>query len=320
MNRTTKIWLMAAAALVLLGVLGFVGVMAANHWEFSALGGEDFVTETYEIGEAFDGLSICSDTADIRFERSVDGSCRVEFYARPKAKHGAVVQRGTLLIEEGDERSWYEQFSLSFDSPRMTVYLPGNAYASLDIWVDTGDVVIPQDFMFETVQITASTGDVDYRASASGVVRIANSTGQIHAEGCSAGSMELSTSTGRMELRSIVCAGELSQRVSTGRSVLTDVRCQSLRSGGSTGELTMERVIAAETVSIERSTGDVKLEDCDAAELDIQTGTGDVSGTLLTEKVFLVQSDTGRVSVPETTAGGVCRVTTDTGDITITIP
>lgn len=320
MKRSAKIWLTVAAALVLLGVLGFVGVMAANHWEFSALGSTDLVTETYEIGEDFADLSIRSDMADICFERSEDGRCRVEFFARPKAQHSAAVQRGTLLIEERDERSWYEQLSFSFENPRITVYLPGNTYASLEISEDTGDVVIPRDFAFETVQITASTGDVDYRASASGAVRIALSTGQIHAEGCSAGSMELSTSAGSMELRSIDCAGELRQQVSTGRSVLTDVRCQSLRSGGSTGDLMMERVIAAETVTIERGTGGVRLEGCDAAELDIQTGTGDVSGSLLSEKVFLVKTDTGRISVPETTSGGVCRITTDTGDIFITIP
>ena len=72
-------------------------------------------------------------------------------------------------------------------------------------------------------------------------------------------------------------------------------------------------------MTVERSTGDVRLEQCDAEELDIRTDTGDVKGSLLTEKVFIVRSDTGRIKVPESITGGKCRVTTDTGDIEITV-
>jgi len=49
--------------------------------------------------------------------------------------------------------------------------------------------------------------------------------------------------------------------------------------------------------------------------LRIKTDTGNVTGTLLSEKVFLVETDTGRINVPRTTAGGVCEITTDTGDV-----
>ena len=55
------------------------------------------------------------------------------------------------------------------------------------------------------------------------------------------------------------------------------------------------------------------------AELFVETDTGDVRGSLLTEKTFIVQTDTGSVDVPETTTGGKCEITTDTGDIEIEI-
>jgi hypothetical protein len=44
-----------------------------------------------------------------------------------------------------------------------------------------------------------------------------------------------------------------------------------------------------------------------------------VKGSLLTDKIFVTQSDTGKVDVPETVSGGKCKVTTDTGDIRIEI-
>jgi hypothetical protein len=41
---------------------------------------------------------------------------------------------------------------------------------------------------------------------------------------------------------------------------------------------------------------------------------------LLSEKVFITKSDTGRIDVPETVTGGKCKITTDTGSIRIYIP
>ena len=86
-----------------------------------------------------------------------------------------------------------------------------------------------------------------------------------------------------------------------------------------TGDLNMKSVIASGKLSIERSTGDVMLEGCDANELDILTDTGDVVGTLLSEKIFIINTDTGDIDVPRTTSGGLCEITTDTGDVEISI-
>ena len=81
----------------------------------------------------------------------------------------------------------------------------------------------------------------------------------------------------------------------------------------------MKKVIVTEKLALKRSTGDVKLESCDAGEIVIKTDTGDVKGSLQSKKIFFAHSDTGRVSVPKTTTGGKCDITTDTGDIKITI-
>ena len=63
----------------------------------------------------------------------------------------------------------------------------------------------------------------------------------------------------------------------------------------------------------------MRLERCDAAEIMINTDTGDVEGSLLSDKIFAAKSGTGDVEVPETGTGGRCIITTDTGDISITV-
>ena len=85
------------------------------------------------------------------------------------------------------------------------------------------------------------------------------------------------------------------------------------------GNINLNNVIASGTYILERTTGNVKFEACDAKDLYIKTSTGRVSGSLKSEKEFIAQSDTGRVDVPKTITGGRCEVTTDTGSIELTI-
>ena len=317
---TAKKCLIVGAVLLLLGCcLAFGARMAAGNWDFASLQNAKMETNTVEISDDFRSISIRSDTEDVVFVPSDDGSCRVVFYEWENEKHTASVQDGTLTIERIDSREWYEHVRFSLADPRITVYLPQGDYGALSIEESTGDVELPGDFSFAGIEITVSTGDVRCCASATGPIRITASTGSIKAEELSAEELALSVSTGRVEVSSVACAGELSVGVSTGKTHLTDVSCQSFTSHGSTGDVTMENVLVTETVTIERSTGDVKFDDCDAGELCVKTDTGDVSGTLLSDKVFIVQSDTGRVEVPETTSGGKCKIVTDTGDIRIRI-
>ena len=53
--------------------------------------------------------------------------------------------------------------------------------------------------------------------------------------------------------------------------------------------------------------------------IPVKTSTGDVTGNLRTEKVFVTKTSTGDVRVPNTASGGKCTITTSTGDIRITV-
>jgi hypothetical protein len=320
MKKAVKIGLIAAAALVLLGAVGFVGVMAASDWDFAGLGKADMQTRTVDVSEAFQSISIETDTDDITFLPAGDGKCTVVFLESASDKHSASVQDGTLTIRSASkEGKWYENVSFFSGSPSVTVYLPQQSYAALSIEESTGNISLPADFSFERMDITVSTGDVDCGASALGPVRIEASTGDIRVGSITTGSLDLTVSTGRVEVRSVQCAGDLGLNVTTGKAFLTDVACKNLVSGGSTGNLSLADVIVEGLISVERSTGDVRFERCDAGELLIKTDTGDVTGTLRSDKVFFAQSDTGHIDVPETITGGKCKITTDTGDIRISV-
>lgn len=322
MRTRTKVWLIIAASLVLVGCFLFAGAMTTLKWNSLELATVEYETNIYKIGEAFDGISVNTDTADIAFMLSDDGICRVECHEEANAKHSVAVEDSTLTVDLIDERPVYDfigYIGLNFGSPKITVYLPKTEYTNLLINGDTSDIEIPNDFMFKDVDISLSTGDVDFCASASEMIKIKTSTGDICAENISAGSLDLTVSTGKVTVISVICEGDITVSVSTGKTYLSDTQCKNVISRGSTGDISLDNVIAAEKFSIERSTGDVKFDRCDAAEIFVETDTGDVRGSLLDDKIFIVQTDTGNVDVPKTAAGGKCEITTSTGDINISI-
>lgn len=312
-------WLIAAALLVVLGLIIFAAAMTANHWNFSKLSTTKYETNTHEIKEDFSNISINTDTADILLVPSDDGICKVVCTEEANLKHSVTVQDGTLTIDTVDERTWYEHIGITIGTPKITIYLPNTEYTSLFINEDTGDVEIPKQFKFERMDILTDTGDVNNYASASKVIQIKTSTGYIHVENVSTNMLDLSVSTGNIAVSGAVCESDVNIHVSTGRTNMTDVTCKNLLSSGNTGDIFLKNVIAAGTCSIERSTGDVSFEQCDAAEIFVKTDTGDVTGSMCSEKVFITETSTGDVHIPKSTTGGRCEITTSTGDISITV-
>jgi len=299
MGKKTTVWLLIAAALILIGCIILGCAMHMLKWDFSKLSTVKYVTNRYEITEAFQSISITTDTADIVFVPSGDSNISVTCKEEENAKHTVSVRDGTLVIKLQDNRKWYEHIGIHFGSPKITVSLPQGAYDALTVRSHTGKVEIPQAFAFESADISLTTGAVSCQATTTGKLKIKASTGDITVKNLTAGALEL--------------------QVSTGRTVLSDVQCNTLVSTGDTGDIRLRNVIVTETLSIERSTGDVVFDRCDAGEIVVKTDTGDITGSLLSGKNFTAQTDTGKIDIPHSAAGGRCQLRTDTGNIKITI-
>lgn len=319
MSKTIKIWLIAATLLVTVGLIAFAVIMTINGWNFTKLSTGKYETNTYEINEEFGNISIKTDTADIAFALSDDGKCKVVCYEEEKTKHSVSVADGVLTVNVVDTRKWYDYININFEAAKITVYLPKTEYSSLIIDEKTGGIEIPNDFGFENIDISVSTGDVKCYSPATKVIKIATTTGAINVSEIFAGMLDLSVSTGNVTVAGVTCVGDVKVGVSTGKTYLTDIVCQSVLSSGSTGDIYLKNVIASEKFYIKRSTGDVKLSASDAAEILVETDTGNVEGSLLTDKVFVTKTDTGNINVPSSATGGKCEITTDTGNIKITV-
>lgn len=319
MSKRTKIWLMTATSLVVIGCIILAGVMTVLQWDFTKLSTVKYETNRYGIYENYENISIVTDTADIVFVPSENANTSVVCYEQKHEKHSVAVKDGTLVIEIVDTRKWYEWIGISIESPKITVYIPQGEYGALSVKAGTGNVEMPENFKFERIDVSVSTGAVKCMASASEEIKITTTTGDIRVENAFADSLDLSVSTGEVIAKSITCAGDVKINVSTGCAKLADVTCKNMTSNGRTGDISLKNVIAAGQFLIERSTGDVKFDGCDASGIFVKTSTGSVNGSLLSDKVFITQTRTGSIDVPKTVSGGRCEITTDTGSIKITV-
>lgn len=280
MNKKTKAWLIIATLLILTGSIIFGGVMSVLNWDFTKLSTVKYETNSYEIKEEFKNITVITKTANIEFMPSEGDAATVVCYEEEKEKHNVEVKDDSLIVEINDTKKWYEHIGVSFNSPKITLYIPQKEY-----------------------------GEVCLKAS----------TGNIGLENMDAESFDVSVSTGSITLADVDCGGDVRVKVSTGKADLSNIKCNSLISDGSTGVITLKNVIAEERFDIERSTGNIKLENCDAGELNIKTNTGSIKGSLLSDKVFEAETDTGDIDVPKTRVGGKCKLSTDTGNIKIEI-
>ncbi len=320
MSKTEIKWLLAGLALVLLGLALFAATMSVFGWDFTKLNTASYRTDTHDVSGEFDKISIFSDITDIGFVPAEDETCRILCYVPEQMQHTAAVENGTLLIQVEDTRNWYEHIGIFTKSPKLTLSLPRDTYTSLFIETATGDVVVPKDFAFETLEIHGTTSDVDCFASVSGGMEISLQTGDIRVNTSKAGRVTLAASSGDIAVNTVTAEHDIDIQTDTGEITLKDVSCGLLFAESNTGEITLTNTVAAGSLFAESSTGDVQLDGSDASQIFIKTDSGDVSGTLLTGKVFLTQTDTGDVSVPKTISGGRCEITTSSGDIAFRTP
>jgi len=320
MSKTVIGWIICAVALIIIGSALFSGALFKANFDFLKLSNKSYKTATYDINEDYNNIKINVDTADIEFIISKDGKSKVESLYEEKAEFAVKVEDETLLIEENDNRKWYDYITVfGVDSPEIKVYLSKKEFNELIVATNTGDVEIAEGLSFKKADISGSTGDVDCDGISADDLKIKLSTGDMELKNVKSSKIQLAASTGDINAKTVSCEGDIEIKLTTGDIELQNVKSKNISTVGSTGETLLKSVISEEKLMSQRSTGDIILKGCDAAELELRASTGDVKGSLLSEKIFIAKASTGNVNVPESSNGGKCKITTTTGDIKIAI-
>ena len=292
-----------------------LGIGIAKSHEHSQI-----VTRTHELEESFNNIKVDIETANLEFIATTDGSAKVVCEEKENIEHKVSVNDGILTIQYEEHMKWYERmFNFNWRTEKVKVYMPATINGDVNIELSTGAVKVPDDFTFENLNIKCSTGLVNVEANVNETLTIYSSTGDITIKDVEAKNINGKASTGDFLLENVEASEKITLNASTGHLVLKNVTANDFESKTSTGYVRFENTVIDNHMQVKASTGDIKFVDSDAKTMNIKTDTGYIKGVLLTEHIFYAKSDTGKVSVPKTTTGGIAELETDTGDIIITI-
>lgn len=306
MKKSVKVSILIASILSVVGLLTCAAGLFLMGFDFSKLNTMPIQTNTHVVTEEFHSISIQTNTADVVFVFSEEEECRVVCQEPEGLTHSVSVEEGllegTLVIKVQDNRKWYDYIGISFGEIKVTVYLPYSQFiGDLSIETNTGDVSVGNVNVSGNVSIETDTGDLSLNAIiAFGALQIKTNTGDVDCIGGFAKSIDAKTNTGTMDFQYVETEGAFFASANTGNILLRNTKVGS-------------------KLTVVTNTGDVTFDRFDAALISVAIDTGDVTGSLLSEKIFFANSQTGKVQVPKGMSGGKCEITTNTGDIILTI-
>ncbi len=277
------------------------------------------VNKTYEVTNTFTNINIDVSTSDIEFAVSEDSTVKVEVTETPNKYHTIEVINGVLTVKCIDKRNFYEKFFNFKRDYKATIYMPAVEYDNLTVKSSTGNVTIPEGFTFNKIDLKLNVGDTKIRSNVIDSASFILSTGNADIADMTLNIFYISSSVGDITLNNIIAQETITVASSTGDTTLNNIKCKSLDVTSSTGNIELTDTIADDTIALSASVGDIFINDSDAGTINIKTSTGDVNGTFLTNKIIFAETELGNVNVPHLTTGGKCKIKTSTGDIKISI-
>ena len=310
-------------------------------------------TKEKVIAESFDGIEIEETDGDVYIGFSDDDKCHVVYPDSQDKTYEIGVTNGILTVST--QREGFTMFS--FRTPKLQILLPEETYASLEAQAGSGDIRIANGFVFDTAKIETGSGEIESRADVTQSFEAKASSGDVDVAGLNRGTAVISThsgdilagaikndtltvtaTSGDIELNGIV-TGTLRAKAGSGEikaatveaddvEITTssgDIECADMKTGtlttkANSGQTDLHRVLVDGLLKHDSGSGEIEADATDAGEIEIRVNSGDVELELLSDRFYEIKTNSGSVYAPQSTRdGGMCRITTTSGDVRITV-
>ncbi len=283
MKKSTKISLIVAVVLILVGAIFSVTAMAMVSFDWTAFNTEHFRETGFTITEDFENIEIKAVDLDVWLTESPNDDCYITTIDSKHIVTEVEVVDNTLKINRVDRRSWHEYVTFGFyeEEINLLICLPKAKYTTLNLMTSGGNVDIPKAFEFENATINTVSGNVDVNELKAERLNIVTVSGNI----------------------------DLDNGIAT-----------KLKIGATSGNIELENTVATETIKIDTTSGDVSFECIDAADYEMHTASGNIEGSIVTPKQFYTSTSSGFIAVPESEdPTGDFVISTTSGDCKITL-
>lgn len=245
------------------------------------------------VSVEYDVIKVDVFSGDLNIYLTEDES-KIVYKEYENAKYKNIIQDGVLTVTQYVEPSWYDLFD--FAKPTISIYINKDQIDILDLGVYSGDIKVIGGTASK-VFIETECGNITFKSNVTDILDVEMDTGDIVINNANLNDITIESDTGDVKMYS--------------------VNCVNLDIVNDTGDIRLENVIASGDFNIKGDTTDIVFNKIDAANIYIKLDTGDVKGTILSSKIFVARAPNGRIDVPETIEGGICKIVTSTGDIII---
>ena len=299
MKKSTKTALRLALILIAAGLVCGGLVFALNGFAFPPLDGVVRAEKETVILDSFQNVQIDTTSENVRLVTAKDGVCRIVYTGAESTAPSVLVQDGLLHISAEKYIPWYKDIRIFGRNTELTCYLPERHYHTVSVQNTSGDVLCDVAAYFAAGEFHTTSGRLTVAGEFQNLT--ANSTsGDILVENSHSAKLCALKST----------SGEISTQYSSFRVLHTK---------STSGSVQFSQTRITEKLEAKVTSGDIRLEAVDAQELYMQTSSGSVTGTLTSPKIFIAETNSGLVNVPDTKEGGFCEVHTSSGNIHLEI-
>ena len=312
MLRLTKILLIAGGAIFALGVVVTVGgalAMRSSMAKKAESGNVGFEKKEEVITDDFDSIKICEISHDIKIVESDSDEVKVEYYDSEKYVHDIDVKGDTLTIGVNsytDGTPWWEWVTFDMDwiygettgDYQLTVYLPEGEYGSLELDNVSSNMIVPEGYTFDDLTVNTTSGDIAAECSVTGSVKISTVSGEVKLANGTPSDVDINTTSGNADLNDMTVAGLIN--IST-----------------ISGEITLTNVVT-DDVDINTTSGEIIFNDLTTGTANIDTTSGDVSGTIAGDHEYDTSTVSGDIDLPSNINGEPkIDISTVSGDISL---
>ena len=328
MKKFALVSLIVAVVLVLVGTISMFAVLSSQNFDLSFLNvnlnGDtnlEFVTTKYEVDEKFDSVNIDETSADISIILTKEKNAYVETFCSENVTYDVAVKGKTLNIQRKEKNS-VSLFSVGTPDSYLNVYLPEKDYKDLVVNATSSDILINTDLTFENADVECTSGIIELSSIAKNDVKLHTTSGEIYLSDVECKTIGVSSTSGTIEIENVKTSGGIDVHTTSGEINIENIfTCKTLNANSTSGEVNTYNVVSTDYFSVDTTSGEIELIDCECENINLKSNSGDISGQLLSSKVFVTNTASGDVSIDPSAYGdtGKCEVRTTSGDITFSI-
>ncbi len=250
MLRLTKILLITGGAIFALGVVVTVGGI------FAIRSSAKKNTEvTYEKQE----VVITDDVSAIKV-----GEVSQDVEIKPSEEMVTISQ------------NWFND-SKSFDHP-VVIYLPEGTYDSAQIDSVSGDITLPEGYVFNDIKLDTTSGEITSLCGSAGEINVNTISGEVKIANCTPSNISVNTTSGYIFFDDMTVGGNTDLDTISGEVTLTNLETKD--------------------ISVSTTSGDIILKNLTTGTADFDTTSGEVSGTVTGDHEYDADTVSGDIEIP----------------------